>query len=83
MSLRTVSIRMCALRKSDELQDFFTIFDEAVAALRERDVDTLARLDRALLDAKDVLESAPASAYEKMAEAVNVERRRLQNAIER
>ena len=39
------------LRKNDELQEFFVAFEEAVAALRDRDVGALRDLEDALADA--------------------------------
>ncbi len=40
------------LRKRDELHDFFAAFEEAVKAMRDRDVSTLRDLEHALNDAK-------------------------------
>ena len=45
------------LRKRDELHDFFATFEEAVNAMRNRDITTIKELDAAVNEAKKKLDS--------------------------
>ncbi|MBI5511510.1 MAG: hypothetical protein HY903_22365 [Deltaproteobacteria bacterium] len=69
------------LRKRDELQEFFSTFEEAVNAMRNRDVVMMREMDAALADAKKGLEGDAKHGLESIAKVLQRNRDMLAEGV--